>query len=245
MYHSFTPGGWCAISPATLRWHLELIRDLYEVVPLSRLVAHLANGEPTEREVALTVDDGYEDFITVAYPILSELRLPATLFVPTGHIGGRNDWEEPPRACLRVASAAELGWLDPALVTLGSHSVHHRALRGAAPAALDSEVRQSKMDLEAITGIPVTLFSHPFGDRKSYSAETIRALHAAGFVGAVTSRWGTYSSPRELLALPRISFSESDSRDDVRTKLAGDWDWITARQLTAHAVRSMRWRSTR
>lgn len=238
MYHSFTPGGWGAVAPATFRWHLELIRGMYEVVPLLRLVAGLANRTPTEHQVALTVDDGYEDFITEAYPILSEFRIPATLFVPTGFTGGHNDWEELPHTRLRIASAARLRELDPALVTLGSHSVHHRALGGLARERLDAEIRGSKSELEALAGVPAPLFSYPYGRRDHYTAETISAVREAGFVAAVTTRWDTYSSDRELMTLPRIFFREDDSEETVRGKVAGEWDWIAARQLAAYLLRS-------
>jgi peptidoglycan/xylan/chitin deacetylase (PgdA/CDA1 family) len=239
MYHSFTPGGWAAISPATLRWHLELLRDSYEVVSLSRLVAALANREPTDRMAAITVDDGYEDFVTVAYPMLCALRLPATLFVPTGFIGGHSEWYDHQRAPIPIASDRLLRDVDRSLVTLGSHSVHHRPLNGTRAETLEAEVRRSKSDLESIVKAPVTLFAYPSGGRASYNANTIRALRAAGFVAAVTTCWDTYSSPRELMSLPRVSFKESDGPDEVRAKLAGDFDWMKSRELAAHLARSM------
>ncbi|HEV8534271.1 MAG TPA: polysaccharide deacetylase family protein [Candidatus Limnocylindria bacterium] len=238
MYHSFTPGGWAAIAPDTLRWHLELLRDDYAVVPLSRLVAALANREPTDRMAAITVDDGYEDFVTVAYPMLCELRLPATLFVPTGFIGGHSDWYDHERAPIPIASERLLRDVDRSLVTLGSHSVHHRPLNGARAETLEAEIRRSKSDLESLVNAPVTLFAYPSGGRASYTANTVRALHAAGFVAAVTTSWETYSSHRELMSLPRVSFLEIDGPDEVRAKLAGDFDWVKFRELTAHFGRS-------
>jgi len=238
MYHSFTPGGWAAIAPDVLRWQLELIRDSYVVVPLARLVGALANREPTDRMVAVTVDDGYEDFFTVAYPILRELNVPATLFVPTAFIGRQSDWYTKPRPPLPIAAAQLLRTVDPDLVTIGSHSVHHRPLTEVPGATLEEELRRSKSDLESLVGAPVTLFSYPFGGRSSFTADAIRALRAARFVAAVTTRWETYSSSRELLTLPRISFGENDGPDEVRAKLAGDFDWLCSRELAAHVFRS-------
>lgn len=37
--------------------------------------------------ILLTFDDGYADFGAYVWPILRDLRLPAILFVPTGHVG--------------------------------------------------------------------------------------------------------------------------------------------------------------
>lgn len=238
MYHSFTLGGFESVAPHVLRWQLELIRESYVVVPLARLVAALANREPTDRMVALTVEDGYEDFFTVAYPILRELRLPATLFVPTAFIGGHSDWYAEPRPRLPIAAAHLLRGVDPDLVTIGSHSVHHRPLTKVPRTTLETEIRRSKTDLESVVGAPVTLFSYPFGGRSSFTADAVHALRAAGFVAAVTTRWETYSSNRELLTLPRISFGENDGPEEVRAKLAGDFDWLYGRELAAHLLRS-------
>lgn len=238
MYHSFTPGGWAAISPATLRWHLELLREELTVVPLLDLVSALARREPTERLVAVTVDDAYEDFFTVAYPILRELRLPATLFVPTAFIGGHNDWSTQPQARLRIASAALLRELDPDVVAIGSHSVHHRPLAPQPPSAIVSEVSRSKHELESLANGAVKLFAYPFGGRATYSDRCVRALRSSGYVAAVTTRWGTYATSGGLMSLPRISFRETDRPDDVRAKLAGDYDWVGARELGAHLGRT-------
>jgi peptidoglycan/xylan/chitin deacetylase (PgdA/CDA1 family) len=238
MYHSFTPGGWAATSPDAWRSHLELLRETREVVPLGRLVAALANREATDRMVAVTIDDGYEDFFTVAYPIVRELRVPVALFVPTGFIGGLSDWYTHSRPPLRMATASMLREVDPSLVTIGSHAVHHRPLATASASTLKAELERSKRDLEDLVGAPVTLFSYPFGGHASYTTDTVRALRAARFVAAVTTRWETYSSERELLTLPRISFDDADGPEDVRAKLAGEYDWLKGRELAAHLVRS-------
>ena len=103
---------------------------------------------------------------------------------------------------------------------------------------MENEIRRSKSDLESLVGAPVTLFSYPFGGRSSFTANAIRALHDAGFVAAVTTRWETYSSGRELLTLPRISFGEDDGPEEVRAMLAGDFDWLCSRELAAHLLRS-------
>lgn len=241
MYHAFTSGGWGAISPGMFRHHLEWLGAAYEVVSLPTLAADLVAGRPTEAKVALTVDDGYEDFFTEAYPILLELRIPATVFIPTAFVGHHNAWERPgagPR--LTVMSAAQLRELDPQLITVGSHSVNHRVLTGMSTSAWELELQQSKMELEDILGRAVTLFAYPFGYLSTYTTEMQHALRDAGYVAAVSTRWGIHNSARDRYALRRISFRESDDRQQVQAKLAGDWDWICARELLSYTL-SGRW----
>jgi peptidoglycan/xylan/chitin deacetylase (PgdA/CDA1 family) len=66
--------------------------------------------------VALTFDDGYQDFIEHAMPELERLGIPATLFVATGVIGQSYWWDE--IACYldpdkQTSTKLELRWDDP------------------------------------------------------------------------------------------------------------------------------------
>ena len=73
-----------AVSPATFRAQIErLLREGWRVVPLRTLAAAAASGDPPDRVVALTFDDGYLDNLEIAAPILAELNLPATFFLTT------------------------------------------------------------------------------------------------------------------------------------------------------------------
>lgn len=71
----------------------HLARD-YNVLALDEIVRRLDTNEPLPpRAVAVTFDDGYEDNYTEAFPILRDLRLPATVFLTTGCIGtGESLW---------------------------------------------------------------------------------------------------------------------------------------------------------
>jgi peptidoglycan/xylan/chitin deacetylase (PgdA/CDA1 family) len=71
-----------AVSPAAFRAQMEhLLREHWRVVPLRTLAAASAHGDPPDRVLALTFDDGYLDNLETAAPILAELNLPATFFL--------------------------------------------------------------------------------------------------------------------------------------------------------------------
>ena len=71
------------------------------VASLDDLVADLA-GRPSGRRVAVTFDDGYADFASVALPALRARAIPATLFVTTGALGADGEfwWDELERIVL-------------------------------------------------------------------------------------------------------------------------------------------------
>lgn len=76
--------------PGVLRGLLNYLRaNQYALLPLDELFSGLrGNGDPLERAVAFTLDDGYVDQATVAAPIFREYDCPVTTFVTTGFLDG-------------------------------------------------------------------------------------------------------------------------------------------------------------
>lgn len=76
------------VSAETFRRHCELLTQSYSVVSLETAAQVVKGKRRSHRPIAvLTFDDGYLDFYEEAFPILKELALPATVFLPTECIG--------------------------------------------------------------------------------------------------------------------------------------------------------------
>jgi peptidoglycan/xylan/chitin deacetylase (PgdA/CDA1 family) len=77
------------VSARTLRRQLEQLGRAWEIVSLSDAARILAEGAPGPRGAfaAVTFDDGYADNHAVALPVLSSLRIPATVYIATGYTG--------------------------------------------------------------------------------------------------------------------------------------------------------------
>lgn len=75
---------------STLRQHLAwLRRHRYRFLRIDELVRELIdNPSGLRRTVCLTVDDGYEDFARIGWPVFAEFDCPVTLFVTSGFIDG-------------------------------------------------------------------------------------------------------------------------------------------------------------
>ena len=92
-YHSISDGtSPLEIAPALFAEQMEWLKANTRVAPLLEVVTALKERVPLpERTVALTFDDGFLDFHTEAAPVLLRLGLPATVFLPTSHMSGKND----------------------------------------------------------------------------------------------------------------------------------------------------------
>jgi peptidoglycan/xylan/chitin deacetylase (PgdA/CDA1 family) len=94
MYHrinrlSCDPWNLC-VSPENFSQQIALLEQQRDIVPLSWLVEKLERGHVPSRTAVLTFDDGYADVLFHAKPILEKRGCPATFFLATGPISGRN-----------------------------------------------------------------------------------------------------------------------------------------------------------
>jgi peptidoglycan/xylan/chitin deacetylase (PgdA/CDA1 family) len=81
-----TQPGMC-VTRSSFYKQLVYLKNNYNIISLDKLYELLNNGETVpERTVAVTFDDGWIDNYTIAYPVLRELNLPATIFVATDMI---------------------------------------------------------------------------------------------------------------------------------------------------------------
>jgi peptidoglycan/xylan/chitin deacetylase (PgdA/CDA1 family) len=116
MYHGVTAEGAQALA-AQLRY---LARH-FKVVTLETMLDRLTSGpRPLAQEVVLTFDDGLRNNLTVVYPILRELRLPATFFVcPALVASGAWLWNHEMRCRLQTLATPDLTELRMQLLAPG------------------------------------------------------------------------------------------------------------------------------
>lgn len=243
-YHSIgVPLDPYTVSPDAFARQMHFINENYSLLPLGDLFSHVERNGSLHRAVVVTFDDAFLDFFEVAYPILTDHNIPATVFVPTGYIGGYNGWDAGGDTYRRkpLMTEGQLSTLhEGGLISLGSHTVDHVRMAQLPPADMQRQTLDSKSAIEEITGAPVTTFAYPYGQLDDFSSETARVLAEAGYLTAVTSHWGTRNSPEDRLWLRRIALADDDSEAVLRLKLEGWYDWIAAKERVAFGIRQLR-----
>lgn len=188
-----------SISPDAFRRHVAwLASGAVRVVPLHELMAM----SPHEDAVALTFDDGFVNFATIAAPLLARHHLPATVFVVTEHAGGTNAWRG---ACAQdiptmpLMDWPELGRMSDMGFSIGAHSRTHPHLTELSPDALADELDGSARRIEHELGLRPQAVAYPYGSVNDTVAEA-----ASGFAMGLTTELRTIGAHENPRCLPRL-----------------------------------------
>ncbi len=179
------------ISPERFEQHLMWLAKRPErVVPLSHLLTEPAN----KSLIAITFDDGYEDNLSVALPLLEKYNLPATIFMVAGFIGKKGYLTHKDLKCLAAHP----------LITVGSHALWHRHLTKLSHSDARHELLTSKQILEETTSQRVDFLAYPYGDCN----QTIEQISAdCGYQAA----WSVWNGNNSLHSLWRVPLGTNDS----------------------------------
>jgi peptidoglycan/xylan/chitin deacetylase (PgdA/CDA1 family) len=200
MYHHVVsePDSPWEVSPEQLRRHVvRLRRQGFRFGAMSDVL----RGEDV---VVLTFDDGYLNVFESAFPLLSEMGVPATVFIPVQHAGGTNTYDclsgVGPRRVARIMTWRHLAELSRAGWSVESHGCSHLPMGLLLDGHIQDEVRRSKEEIEGRLGVGVSTFSYPFGmppgDERQDFTEAV--LAEAGYRMAVLAGGGPTRTPPPL-----------------------------------------------
>ncbi len=207
-----------AVRPERFREQLERVMDLgVEPVPLTAVPGMLES--PVEgRYLCVTFDDGYRDNLEAAVPVLEELGIPATIFVPTEVIEGRAGytWFEDPPAAL---SWEEIdGLVQAGLVDVQSHTRTHVRLPHVDDDRAWEEIAGSKRDLEQRVPYEVTSLCYPAG---LHGPRDVAYTRDAGYRLGLATSPGVNEHGQDPFRLNRTLLYWSDRMGDFLAKMGG------------------------
>lgn len=202
-----------ATTPAQFAEQMQWLAESGHVtIGLDALEAAIWGGAPLPaRAVALTFDDGYQDNLANAAPILRDLGQRATVFVPTAHVGGTADWDRlfgPPAPLMDWAGLEQL---RRAGFDIASHGQRHRPMTALPPRELADELEGARDMLLARLGTTPSFLAYPYGD---HDEAVQRAALAAGYRLAFTAESRRWRPVERVATIPRLEVTGGLTRDE-------------------------------
>ncbi|MGB0661361.1 MAG: polysaccharide deacetylase family protein [Mangrovicoccus sp.] len=197
MYHGIDDSGGATSIPAPV-FQMQMATLTESGRPVLSLSEYLATRR--DDAVVITFDDALVNFAEIAWPILQKHRFPVTLYVPSAHVGGAENWEGGYRPARPILSWQALRDLARDGVDLGAHSRHHPHLSRLTGEALAGEIAGSKADLETQLNLACPHFAPPYGDTSSAVQKVISQYYQS----SVTTEFARTRANTGALSLPRL-----------------------------------------
>lgn len=190
------------VSPKLFDLHMSLLNMLgYKGLSLKELNPYL-NGEKKGKVVGITFDDGYQNNLTNAAPILKKYDFSATCYLVSQRIGASNVWDlKKGITQLPLMTHSDIQkWLNLGL-DIGAHTQTHPYLDELDKQQLTQEIFNCKSDLETMFKLSINDFCYPFG---RFNESIVDILKQAGYTTATTMIRGRARPHLNKLTLPRV-----------------------------------------
>jgi peptidoglycan/xylan/chitin deacetylase (PgdA/CDA1 family) len=194
------------VTRSEFEWQMRNLKKRgYQPITFGTLLAAQA-GEAAlpPKPVILTFDDGYEDLLKNAVPVLTECAFPYTVFLVSGLIGKDNAWVVPEGLTpFPLLSWSQIREIDATgLASFQPHTISHPHLAEIPIADATKEMAVSRDALQQELGRAMDVFCYPYG---SVNAAVAAAAREIGYKCAVTTQFGRVRMADDPFMLPRVS----------------------------------------
>lgn len=193
------------------RRDIQELASRYELVDLPTVF-----DTGPEKRVALTFDDGYQNFYRNVYPVLRELEVPATVFVVAGLLNQPDsskspllDGYEQAPSLMSLSQVREVA--EQELITIGNHTMTHASLTELRNQnEIEAEIIEAKRLIERLVGTEVSRFCYPGGKYNKRIRDVVATSHDL----AVSVETGLVTAQTDPYALPRIEAAQDPALRD-------------------------------
>lgn len=190
------------VSPKRFNFQMRLLNMLgYKGLSLKELKPYL-DGTKFGKVVGITFDDGYQNNLVNAAPILKKYNFSATCYIVSNSIGTSNTWDlenKITQSPLMTESEIEK-WLDFGF-DIGAHTQTHADLTKLSESKAKKEINDCKIELEKKFKIIINDFCYPFG---RFNKSVCNLTNEAGYLTATSMLRGRADKDSNRLQLPRI-----------------------------------------
>jgi peptidoglycan/xylan/chitin deacetylase (PgdA/CDA1 family) len=243
------------VSPQQFRQQmLGLLQKNYSAWPLRHVLEYQTQKKPIPPRVfVVTFDDAYESVFTQAFPVLYELKIPATVFLSTAYVDSNDpfpndDWSDKGSNLisadawrpLRRAQCLEMQRSH--LIDFGAHTHTHADFRQR-PNSLREDLFCNISQLQNMLGIDSVAipFAFPYGTKASgfADAELARVVQQVGLTCALNTEPVLASLQSSSFDWGRFNVEASDTAAILTGKLSGWFNYMKSHsKTTLNAIKS-------
>ncbi|MDB4099103.1 polysaccharide deacetylase family protein [Candidatus Thioglobus sp.] len=190
------------VPPRRFKFQMWLLKKIgYQGLSIKELQPYL-DGLKRGKVVGITFDDGYQNILHNAAPILKKYNFSATCYIVSGCIGTSNTWDLDNGITQRpLMKESEIkAWIKMGM-DIGAHTKTHADLTTISEASAKNEISECKIELEKKYKIKITDFCYPFGRFNKLVCNMTKEL---GFYSATTMNRGRANPQSNNYMLPRI-----------------------------------------
>ena len=190
------------VPPRRFKFQMWMLKILgYKGLSLKNLEPYLV-GEKHGKVVGITFDDGYQNNLINAAPVLKKYNFSATCYIVSESIGSSNSWDLDKQITQRplMTESEIFEWLNYGM-DIGAHTKTHADLTIIPEKKVLEEINDCKVNLEEIFKVSINDFCYPFG---RFNDMVFSVVKNSGYHTASTMLRGRANSLSNRLQLPRI-----------------------------------------
>ncbi len=165
------------ISPTDFRLHMTAISVNFTPISLRSYYEYVMCNDGSislpDNPIIITFDDGYLSNYEIAFPILKELEIPATIFVVTDTVGAVAGDGRVNNSHFTWEQAKEME--ESGLIEIQSHTVSHEKMTAIDMGEAVRQMRKSKHDIEINLGHECDMIAYPYGEYNGVLKEMARS----------------------------------------------------------------------
>jgi len=190
------------VPPKSFEFQMWILKMLgFRGLSINKLKPYL-DGEKNGKVVGITFDDGYQNNLINAAPVLAKYNFSATCYIVTDKIGMSNSWDLKHGITQRPLMNKDeiFKWLSFGM-DIGAHSKSHADLTNISKSQAKKEIYDSKAELEESFKIQISDFCYPFG---RFNNEITKIVKDSEYLSATTMKRGRANHKSNKLQLPRV-----------------------------------------
>ena len=196
MYHRFNENKYPStnIKMDVFEKHIQMIKDLNYTFLNPNFFVSEFNNPKKDKEILITIDDGFSSFYNHAWPYLKKNEIPFILFISTEPVGKRGymSWNQ----------IKEIESYDFTLI--GHHSHTHEYLIDMKNSSFINDIETASKIFKEKLGYVPEIFSYPFGEYSLFMKKYI----SQNFKTAFGQHSGVIDLNKDKFELPRFPINE-------------------------------------